>query len=171
MTMRKKLTSVLASLALVPTAAIALEIRAPHDGTVTDTTYYSSGTFHGAVDLTGRCNVDPVDAMFVGSMSWNFTLRTTGAVCTGSGSGNHNAVSHTFADGTVFRMWHFIKTAASYDRTCDRCSLGNVGGTGAVTQALTHFQVDKNGTRNTAWYSGYSVRGEFVSRGEIIGVL
>ncbi|AKI98615.1 hypothetical protein ATI61_10615 [Archangium gephyra] len=167
----KKTLAALAALALVPTAAAALDVVAPHPGTVLTTTYYSSGTFHGAVDISGNCNVDPIDLPLLGTRTWNFTIRTTGAVCTGSGSGNHNAVSTTLSDGRVLRLWHFIKTASSYDKTCDRCQLGVVGATGAVTTAQTHIEVDKNGTNLTSWYSGYTVKGEFLDRGEIIGVL
>jgi hypothetical protein len=175
MTMRntmKKTLAVLTSVALIPTAALAVTIYAPHPGTVTATTYYSSGSFHGAVDISsGRCNYWGVESPVHGTFSWNVTIRTTGIVCNGNGSGNQNEAKHVFSDGTTFRMWHFIKTADSYDRTCDRCQVGNEGGTGNSTGPHTHLQVDKNGTNDTSWYSGYTVKGEAVDRNEIIGVL
>lgn len=167
----KRILAALASLALIPTTAVALDVVAPHPGTVTATTYYSSGAFHGAVDLSGNCGVDTLDAPIGGVRTWNFTIRTTGVVCNGNGSGNHNAVATTLADGRVLRLWHFIKTAVSYDKTCDRCQLGEVGGTGNATGPHTHIQVDKAGTNITSWYSGYTVKGEFLSRGELVGVL
>jgi hypothetical protein len=168
-TMKKALTA-MASLALIPAAAAALEVRSPHPGTVTATTYYSSGSFHGAVDVSGNCNLDPLIAPIGGSLYWDFTIRTTGVVCYGSGSGTQNEVKHTFADGYTFRIWNFIKTANSFDKTCDRCELGLVGGNGAVTGPNTHLQYDKNGTNNTSWYSG-TTKGEFLDRGEAIGYI
>jgi hypothetical protein len=167
----KKTLAALASLALIPTAAAALDVVAPHPGTVMATTYYSSGSFHGAVDLSGNCNVDTIEAPISGIRTWNFTIRTTGVVCSGGGSGNHNAVATTFSDGRVLRLWHFIKDSNSYDRTCDRCQIGVVGATGSLTGAHTHVQVDKAGTNITSWYSGYTVKGEFLDRGERMGVL
>jgi hypothetical protein len=175
MTMRnamKKTLVTLAGLALTPTAALALNIYAPHPGTVTATTYYSSGAFHGAVDLSsGTCNYWGVESPVHASFSWNVTIRTAGVYCSGTGSGTQNEAKHVFADGRTLRLWHFIKTADSYDRTCDRCQLGNEGGTGNATGAHTHIQVDKNGTNDTSWYSGYTVKGEAVDRTEILGVL
>jgi hypothetical protein len=67
-------------------------------------------------------------------------------------------------------IWHFIRTSSSYDKTCDRCPIGNEGGTGNVTGALVHMQRDKAGTMDTSWYSGYTVKGEYVDTSETIGV-
>ncbi|WPB77401.1 peptidoglycan DD-metalloendopeptidase family protein [Archangium violaceum] len=166
----KHTLAALASLALIPTAVAATQVGAPISGTVTNTTYSSSGAFHGAVDIAGQCNVDPVHAPFPGT--WNVTIRTTGVVCNGNGSGNQNEAKHVFADGFTFRLWHFIKTDKSYDRTCtNNCVLGVVGGTGNATGPHVHMQLDKNGTNSTSWYSGYTVKGEFLSQGEVVGVL
>jgi hypothetical protein len=168
-TMKKSLAA-LAALALVPTTAAAWTVKSPHPGTVTATTYYSSGTFHGAVDIApGNCNYWGVETGVVGSISWNITIRTTGIVCNGSGSGNQNEAKHTFGDGWNFRIWHFIKTANSYDRTCDRCQIGDSGGTGNSTGPHSHLQRDKLGTNATAWYDGWTVKGEAVDRTETIG--
>jgi hypothetical protein len=168
--MTKSTLTALAALALIPTAEAATRVGSPISGTVTATTYYSSGSFHGAVDIAGECNVDLVRAPFAGS--WNVTIRTTGVVCNGNGSGNQNEAKHTFADGSVFRIWHFIKTADSYDRTCaGTCVLGVVGGTGNATGPHVHMQWDKFGTNNTSWYSGYTVKGEFLSVDETVGYL
>jgi hypothetical protein len=167
----KQSFAALAGLALVSTSASA-NVYAPHPGTVTATTYLSSGAFHGAVDLSsGRCNYWGVQVPLKGSYHWNVTIRTTGVVCYGNGAGYQNEVKHTFADGRVIRLWHFIKTADSYDRTCDRCQIGNEGGTGLVTDVNTHIQVDRNGTVDTSWYAGYTVKGEDISAGELLGVL
>ncbi|HYO51168.1 hypothetical protein [Archangium sp.] len=166
----KMTLAVLASLALGPTAMAAIRVASPISGTVPATTYTATGAFHGAVDVsTSRCNLDPVLAPFAGF--WDVTIRTTGVVCYGSGSGNQNEAKHTFADGRVFRLWHFIATADSYDRTCDGCALGNVGATGNATGPHVHMQVDKLGTNDTTWYSGYTVKGEFLDVGETVGYL
>ena len=161
----------LASLSLAPVTANAVTVKAPFPGTVTATAYYSSGTFHGAVDISsGRCNYWGVETGAVGSFSWNVTIRTSGVYCNGTGSGTQNEARHVWADGTTYRMWHFIKTSDSYDRTCDRCQVGNEGGTGNATGPHVHLQVDKNGTRDTSWYAGYVKKGDVVTRSTTIGV-
>jgi hypothetical protein len=170
--MMKKTLVALASAVFLPAAATAATVYPPHPGTVTGTTYYPSGAFHGGVDIaSGTCGYWGVQAPLAGSRLWNVTIRTTGVVCYGSGSGNQNEAKTALADGWTFRVWHFIKTANSYDRTCDRCQLGDEGGTGNVTGPHTHLQLDKNGTKDTSWYSGYTVNGESIDAGEIIGVI
>jgi len=172
--MRKMMKTVIvsvASLALVPAVATASwRVGSPFPGTVTATTYYSSGAFHGAVDVSSgdACGYWGVETGVVGSLYWNVTINTTDKVCYGNGSGNQNEVKHTFANGYIFRQWHFLKSADSYDKTCDRCQIGDEGGTGNVTGPHSHMQYDHNGTNNTSWYSG-TTKGEFLSRGETVG--
>jgi hypothetical protein len=160
----------LMALALIPAAtAAAYKVGSPFPGTVTATTNYSSGKFHGAVDVSsGRCNYWGVETAVQASLSWNVTVRTTGVVCNGNGSGNQNEAKHTFSNGYTFRQWHFIKTSDSYDRTCNRCQVGNEGGTGNATGAHTHMQYDKAGSNNTSWYSP-TTKGEFLDRDELVG--
>jgi hypothetical protein len=169
----KRTLAALAALALIPAAATAsYRVGSPIPGTVMSTNYIPSGSFHGALDISsGRCNYWGVDTGVVATLSWNVTIRTTGVVCYGSGSGTQNEVKHTFADGATFRIWHFIKTADSYDRTCDRCQVGNEGATGNVTGPHVHLQYDINGTNNTSWYSAYATKGEYLDRGETIGYI
>lgn len=169
----KKSLSVLAALALLPAGAYASHtVKAPFPGTITATTYYSSGAFHGAVDVaSGSCNYWGVQSSVVGSVYWNVTINTSYNVCYGNGSGNQNEAKHVWSDGWTFRIWHFNKTASSYDRTCDRCQVGDEGGTGNVTGPHAHLQQDKNGTHDTSWYSYYTVKGETVDRTETLGVL
>jgi hypothetical protein len=158
----KALWTLAAMAALVPTAALSTTVTAPHPGTVTATTYYSSGAFHGAVDISsGRCGYWSVVSPFAGSVSWNITLRSTLLSCT---TPSQNTAVHTWADGWTFRITHFLKSAASYDKTCDRCELGLEGN-------HTHFGQDKAGTYDTSWYSGYTTKGEAIDAGEVIGVL
>jgi hypothetical protein len=170
----KATMAVLASLAFIPAVATAsLRVGAPFPGDVTATTNYSSGTFHGAIDLSSRnaCGYWGVETGVYGSYSWNVTIHTTGVVCYGNGSGNQNEVKHTFANGYVFRQWHFLQEPTSVDKTCDRCQIGDEGGTGNVTGPHTHMQYDHNGSNNTAWYSGYTTKGEFLDRGETVGYI
>ncbi|HLM46517.1 MAG TPA: hypothetical protein VK458_21790, partial [Myxococcaceae bacterium] len=116
----------LASLALVPAAVTAHTVKAPYTATVTTTTYYSSGSFHGAIDVSsGSCNYWGVETSVVGSVYWNITINTSLNDCNGSGSGNQNEARHIWESGWSFRLWHFNKTANSYDRTCDRCQIGD----------------------------------------------
>ena len=159
---RKTLTA-LASMALIlPTASAGTTVTAPHPGTVTATTYYSSGAFHGAVDISsGRCGYWGVSSPFAGSLYWNIIIRSTLQTCS---TPTDNAAVHTWADGWSFRIKNFLKSAGSYDRTCDRCELGNEG-------HHTHMQYDKSGTYDTSWYSGYTSKGETIDSGEVIGVL
>jgi len=160
-----RVLAVLAAGVFIPAAEASYIIKAPLPGTVTATTYYSSGAFHGAVDISsGRCNYWGVETGLVGSVSWNVTIRTTSTACYSSGSGNMNEAKHVFANGWTFRIWNFIKTADSYDRTCDRCQIGNDSG-------MVHYQYDMSGTNDTSWYSGYTVKGEAVDRTETLGVL
>ena len=169
----KTTLAVLASLAFIPAAATAsLRVGSPFPGNVTATTYYSSGSFHGAVDISsGTCGYWGVQTGVVGSMFWNVTIRTEGIVCgSGSGSGNQNEVKHTFANDYVFRQWHFLKTPASVDKTCDRCQIGDEGLTSS-SGSHTHMQYDRYGTNNTSWYSSYTTRGEFLDRGETVGYI
>ena len=170
-TMKTTLASLI-SLALLPAAAGAYEVGAPFPGTVTATTYYSSGSFHGAIDLSSgaACGYWGVETAVNASLAWDVTIRTSEKVCYGSGSGNQNEVKHTFANGYTFRQWHFLKTALSVDKTCNRCQIGDEGGTGNATGPHTHIQYDKSGTNNTSWYSG-TTKGEFLDRDEKIGTV
>jgi hypothetical protein len=153
----------LASLALVPAALAGNGVMAPHSGTATATTYNPDGSFHGAVDITpdGPCGYWGVSLSFVGSFHWNVTINSTTTTCTNTSG---NVAVHNFADGRAIRVKDFLKSPSSYDRTCDRCEIGDSGNN-------THLQYNKNGTKDTSWYSGYTTRGEAIDAGEIIGVI
>jgi hypothetical protein len=170
MTMRntkKMAMAALMALALIPAGASAsYTVKGPFPGTVTATTYYSSGAFHGAVDIAGTCNYWGVLAPVIASIFWDVTIRSTGTVCSGSSpSGSQNEIRHTFSNGWTFRLQNFLQTSDSYDRTCSNCIIGK-------TSALaSHLQYDSLGTLDTSWYSGYTVRGEAVDTTETVGVL
>ena len=164
---RKMTLAALASLALLPTSAsAAYTVKGPHPGTVTALTYFSDGSFHGAVDVkSDKCNYWGVQTGVMGSLYWNVIIATTYVTCgSGSGSGNANEARHHWASGWNFRIFHFVKTDASVDKTCDRCQVGDEG-------EKTHFQYDLSGTKDTSWYAGYTSKGEFVDRTETLGVL
>lgn len=169
--MKSKLKTTLmavAALSLISTAAPAYEVRSPCPGTVTATTTYSDGSPHKAVDIApGSCNYWGAETGIVGSVYYTVTIRTTAAICNGNGSGNQNEAKATLASGWAFRQWHFIKTADSRSRSCDRCQVGNIGGTGRVTGPHTHLQRDKAGTLDTSWYR--VSRGDSVTRSTTIG--
>ena len=172
--MMKMTLAALASLALLPTAATAHTVKAPHPGKVVVLTYYPSGTFHGAVDIASGdgCNYWGVQTAVVGSVYWNITINSATSVCIGDGSSLRNEARHIWADGWSFRIWHFNKTASSYDRTCDRCQVGDEGATGLANSLgpRTHLHQDKNGTRDTSWYAGLSV-GDVVTTATTLGAL
>ncbi|WP_338865201.1 hypothetical protein [Myxococcus stipitatus] len=168
---KSRLTA-LAALVCIPSAALAYTAVAPFPSTVTATTYYSSGTYHGAVDVAnGTCNYWGAQTGVSATVYWNVTVRTTGVVCNGNGSGNQNEALLNLGSGWSFRQWHWIKTSDSYDRTCNRCQVGNLGGTGNSTGPHSHFQKDQYGTKNTSWYSSYTSKGEALDRGELMGYI
>ena len=166
---RTKLTlSVVGALTLLSAATPAYEVRSPCPGTVTTTTTYSDGSPHKAVDIApGSCNYWGAETAVVASLFWTVTIRTTGTVCNGSGNGNQNEARATLPSGWAFRQWHFIKTDDSRSRTCDRCQVGNIGGTGHATGPHAHLQRDKAGTLDTSWYR--VKKGDSVNRSTTIG--
>lgn len=168
----KTLGALAALAALAPTPApAARDVQAPLAGTVSNTIYTSSGAFHAAVDIDGgTCGTTPVTTAVVGSLSWNVVINTAYTLCGTAMTGAQNVAKHTFADGFTFRLMQFNKSAQTYDRTCDRCNIGMAGDKGLPEGAI-HLQRDKNGTRDTSWYQGYTAKGEVLSLGERIGVL
>lgn len=171
--LRKTTLVSLLSLSLLPATVTAYTVGAPFPGTVTATTYYSDGDFHGAVDLASGsgCGYWGVETAVKASLSWTVNIRTKPRVCNGNGSNNQNEVRHTFANGYTFRQWHFLYIAAtSKSRTCDRCQVGDEGGTGNASGPHTHMQYDKSGTKSTAWYSG-TTKGEYLDRDEKVGTV
>jgi hypothetical protein len=159
--MHYMMKAALASLLLLPALSTASSVYAPFPGTVKfhRNTY---GVISALDILTDSCGYWGVSTAVVGSLSWNVIVRTTTNVCYGNGSGSQNEVKHTFANGYTFRQWHFLKSADSYSRTCDRCQIGDAGATGNATSARSHLALDKSGTPNTSWISPSLVEGQFV---------
>ncbi len=161
---------VLAAVVAVPAAAKAAYVKSPLDGVVVATTYYSSGSFHGALDIAGpssTCGTGGVTTGVVQTKFWTIRIHTTARVCYGNGSGNENSATAAYGNGWSFRQFHFNRSANSRSRTCDRCVIGTHGGTGHATGPHAHVQYDRYGTRSTSWYS--VGRGRSVSRATTIG--
>ena len=151
----------IAAIAVIPVASAMLlsaradahYVRPTHNGIVTATKYYSNGSFHGAVDTGGgTCGSTSVSTAMEGTLYWSVTIRTSSKVCYGNGSGNANEVRHAFSGGWTFRQYHFNKSGYSYSRSCNRCTIGTLGGTGNATGPHSHLQWDKYGTRNSSWW-------------------
>jgi hypothetical protein len=164
------LVAVLCSIALVPAATFAgsISVYAASPGTVTATTTYPNGGTHNAVDIApGRCNADKHKLGPKVSWAWTVSAPTTGKVCNGGGANNY--VSHTLPGGYLYEEMHFIKTADSRSRTCNRCNIGNVGGTGQATGPHAHQAYRKHGTKLSTWYT--VKRGQKVTYNTKIGTL
>jgi hypothetical protein len=171
-TYRYKLLVVTIAVAAIPATALAHYVKSPLGGTVTATTYYSSGSFHGALDIAGpasTCGSTSVTTAVAQTKFWDVTIRTSSRVCYGNGSGNENSAVASYTNGWKFRQFHFNRSSASYDRTCDRCYVGTHGGTGRATGPHSHIQYDRYGTRSTSWYS--VSRGRYVDRSTNVGYL
>ena len=166
-----KTLAALAAMTAAPLAFAAHTVGAPLAGTVTATTYSTSGAYHGAVDIRGgACGQTPVYTGVVGSLSWTVTIKSSATGC-GSSLSAQNEASHTFGTGWTFRLRGFVNSAGSISRTCDRCNIGtafNFSGD-AIVEPL-HLQHDKLGTRDSQWYVG-TVKGEALSLGEVVGYL
>lgn len=127
---------------------------------VTSTTYTTcNGSVHTALDISNNtCSVWNHRGMLVGSYRYtsfggcanSCGTCENGANCCNGGAGNYVVV--TGANGWDFRQLHLNSPSGTI--TCDRCSLGLVGATGAVTSsAHAHSENRQYGTRKSAWYT------------------
>lgn len=156
--MSSKSKILIATFAIVamPPSATAAYVRSPLDGIVTASTYYSSGTFHGALDIAGprsTCGTRGVTTGVAQTKYWTVRIRTASRVCYGNGSGNENSATAAYSSGWSFRQFHFNRSSSSVSRTCDRCYVGTHGGTGRASGPHSHIQYDRYGTRSTGWYT------------------
>jgi hypothetical protein len=169
MRFKSPFVAVLCSMALVPAATFAgsVSVYAASPGTVTATTTYPAGGTHNAVDTSGTCNVDKHMLGPDANWAWTVSAPTSGKVC--NGSARNNYVSHALPGGYLYEELHFIKTADSHSRTCRRCNIGNVGGTGEATGPHAHQAYRRNGVKLSTWYTVQ--RGQNVSHSTRIGTL
>jgi hypothetical protein len=165
-----KLLLAAVAVAAVPATATAAYVKSPLDGVVTASTYYPSGSFHGALDIAGprsTCGTRGVTTAVAQTKFWVVRIRTSSRVCYGNGSGRENSATAAYSNGWAFRQFHFNKSGSSYSRSCDRCIVGTHGGTGRATGPHAHVQYDRYGTRSTSWYS--VGRGRSVTKSTTIG--
>lgn len=167
-----KMLVVAAVVSTLPAPVFAHYVKSPINGTVTATTYYPSGGYHGSVDIApgaSTCGVKSMTTAVAQTKFWDVTIRTGYRVCYGNGRGNENGAVASYTNGWKFRQYHFNKSGSSYDRTCDRCYIGTSGGTGNATGPHAHLQYDRYGTKSTSWYSVR--RGQYLYTTSNVGYL
>jgi hypothetical protein len=145
-----------AGFASVATAATAYGPICETTANVNSTTYYNcSGSSHTALDMgNASCGEWNHRGMLYGSYYYRY-YGGCAAACYGSdcngGAGNYYVV--TGASGWDFRQLHIYANVSSGSKTCDRCALGLVGGTGSATGPHVHADNRQYGTRYSSWYT------------------
>lgn len=134
--------------------------------TVTATTYYSSGNYHGAVDQSrnGACWLNDSDAAryhrgsiqasryysYIGGCG-RYCGNNLGSTCNG---GAGNLITTTGSNGWDWRQMHINYLAGtSRSKTCTRCAFGLIGSTGNSSGGHAHVENRRYGTKSTAWMS------------------
>ena len=123
---------------LAATEARASALVWPVSGTVTCTWYYSSGGFHGAVDIGGNSGAAVGAArggrVITASYGWN------------GGYGNCVRIQH--GNGYTTDYHHFVRLAVGYGWNVGQLqTLGWVGATGMTTGPHCHFDLRRWGTK------------------------
>jgi hypothetical protein len=162
-------------------ASPALAVEVPVYGPICDTavkvsstTYYScSGGSHTAIDVAnGSCGEWLHRGMLGGSFYYVY-YGGCANTCFGDGGCNGglgNYFKVTGSNGWDWRQLHLNANAYSYSKTCDRCPLGLLGGTGNVTRPHVHADNRKDGVRSSAWYTNAGTTcGSSAYCGNIIG--
>lgn len=171
--MKKWMFALLAALAS-HTTVLGAEARGAmcdSQSRITATAYYSSGNYHGAMDLAkqgGGCwTSDSSAARYhrgsINSSRYYSYLGGCGAFC-GNNLGNKcnggagNMISTTGANGWDWRQMHVnYLSGHSKSKTCTRCSFGLIGSTGNSSGGHAHVENRRYGTKSTGWMSGKSV--------------
>lgn len=155
-TMMSVLAAVSMTVAGIAYAATANGPICETSANVNSTTYYNcSGSSHTALDIgNASCNEWNHRAMLVGNYHYLYyggcAAACYGSTCNG-GAGNYYVV--TGANGWDFRQLHFINNVSSGSKTCDRCALGLIGGTGSATGPHSHSDNRQYATRHSGWYT------------------
>lgn len=136
---------------------------------ITALKYYSSGSFHGAMDqaLSARVKCWTSDSpsaryhrgSIVGSRYYRYTggcgktcRYNIGNLCNG---GAGNLITTTGSGGWDWRQMHInFRKGHSRSKTCRRCSFGLVGSTGNSSAGHAHNENRRYGTKMTGWMSG-----------------
>ncbi len=127
----------------------------PISGLVTATWNYSSGGFHGAVDIAGPAG-DPAGAARDGKVA-------TAAYGYNGGYGNYVRISH--GNGWTTDYHHFTKIDVKAGQTVRRLqTIGHRGTTGMSTGNHTHFDLRRYGTKVRMNASG----GQHVTKGKAV---
>ncbi len=142
---------------------------------VTATKYYSSGSYHGAIDsANGSCSSWNHRGQIYGSKGYKYyggcgayCGNNLGSTCNG-GAGNYIRVFGS--NSWTWSQMHINSNGSSASKTCDRCAFGLVGSTGNSTGGHVHSDNRKAGTKMTAWFDGMGlVRGSNAYCGRTLG--
>ena len=137
---------------------------------ITALKFYSSGSFHGAMDqaVPGGCWLSDSAAARYHRGSINASRFYTYLGGCGRFCGNHlgnrcnggagNIITTRGGNGWDWRQMHINHLAGhSRSKTCNRCSFGLVGSTGNSSAGHVHAENRRFGTKATGWLAGKSV--------------
>jgi hypothetical protein len=179
-----------AGLALVGAQAAAATVAAygpsQQSGTyIKSTTYYfCNSSSHTALDICvdtsgakatcGACNATNVLSMLNGTYYYQLMHGSCATDCdsvtTSCGGGAGNYVQVTGSNGYDFRQLHLNPNADMTSKTAARgVYMGWLGSTGSSTAPHVHADNRRNGTRLSAWYSGYVTCGSPATASNAIG--
>lgn len=136
---------------------------------ITALKYYSSGSFHGAMDQAVRATTkcwtrDSSSARYhrgsINSSRYYRYLGGCGATCRYNignrcNGGAGNMISTVGSGGWDWRQMHINHLSGhSRSKTCKRCSFGLVGSTGNSSAGHAHVENRRYGSKMTGWMSG-----------------
>ncbi len=148
------LAGIVAIISLSAAEARASALVWPVSGTVTCTWYYSTGGFHGAVDIGGNSGA-AIGAARAG---------TAGAYW-GWNGGYGNFVRITHVNGYTTDYHHFVSIIVRSGQSVSQLqTLGYVGSTGMTTGPHCHFDLRRWGTK--IYMPAY--RGQYLTKGRAV---